>query len=231
MPNRQPSGRFDYNPVRVPAVADPLTMHVAEVRMVSEGFFEAMGIPLRAGRTFRCEDGPGAEPVMVISERARPTALPGPRSGRSDCSTPGPAPPRRRRRRRRAARGPAAFEPAPAAYLPMRQDCGRLQWFAGMNVIVRGRDPAALAASLRALVLSLDPEMPPFNVRTLDDEVSRPGGRAALQRVGARGVRAGRARAGGRRRLRRDGVLARDNARARSACASRSARRARRCCG
>jgi ABC-type antimicrobial peptide transport system permease subunit len=42
-----------------------------------------------------------------------------------------------------------------------------------MNIVVRGRDPEALAAQARTLILSLDPEMPPFNIRTLEDEVSR----------------------------------------------------------
>jgi ABC-type antimicrobial peptide transport system permease subunit len=42
-----------------------------------------------------------------------------------------------------------------------------------MNVVVRGADATALAATIRPLVLSLDADMPPFNVRTLDDEVSR----------------------------------------------------------
>ncbi len=36
--------------------------------MVTEGFFEAMGLPLLAGRTFRSEDRTGAEPVIVISD-------------------------------------------------------------------------------------------------------------------------------------------------------------------
>jgi putative ABC transport system permease protein len=42
-----------------------------------------------------------------------------------------------------------------------------------MTAVVRGRDQAAMAATMRSLLLSLDSEMPPFNVRRLDDEVSR----------------------------------------------------------
>ena len=170
MPNRQPSGRFDYDAVPVPAVPDPLTMHIAGVRMVSEGFFEAMGMPLRAGRTLRAEDGPGAEPVIVISDELAKVHFPDKdpigqllysRTGnRRVVGVVGDVRPR-----------PGTFQPAPAAYLPIRQDSMVFTWYAGMNVVVRGRDPVALAASLRALVLSLDPEMPPFNVRTLNDEV------------------------------------------------------------
>ena len=42
-----------------------------------------------------------------------------------------------------------------------------------MTVIARGTNPRALSAGMRALVLSLDPEMPPFNQRRLDEDVSR----------------------------------------------------------
>src|SRR6185436_10366363 len=60
----------------------------------------------------------------------------------------------------------------PSAYLPLRQSHDVLEWLAGMTIVVRGEDSRAIAAALRALVLSLDPEMPPYNVRTLDEEVA-----------------------------------------------------------
>jgi putative ABC transport system permease protein len=47
------------------------------------------------------------------------------------------------------------------------------RWFGTLSVIIRGDEARTLAPTVRALVLSLDPEMPPFNVRTLDQEVSR----------------------------------------------------------
>ena len=64
-------------------------------------------------------------------------------------------------------------EPEPTAYLPLRQNTDILEWFAGINIVVRGADPRGLAPSMRALVLSLDAEMPPLNVRGLDEDVSR----------------------------------------------------------
>jgi predicted lysophospholipase L1 biosynthesis ABC-type transport system permease subunit len=63
-------------------------------------------------------------------------------------------------------------ESSPAAYLPIRQDFRALDWLSSVGVVVRGGDPRALATSVRGLVLSLDPEMPPSGVRTLEDEVS-----------------------------------------------------------
>jgi putative ABC transport system permease protein len=171
MPNRQPSGRFDYDPKGVPVVHEPFSQQIVEVRMASEGFLEAMGIPLLAGRTFRAGDAAGAEPVMVISERLARQHFAGVDPiGRTLYSGTG-------NRRvigvvgdvKPIAPGPQS---APSAYLPVRQDSSVFRWFASMNIVVRGTDTRAMAAEVRALVLSLDPEMPPFNVRTLDEEVS-----------------------------------------------------------
>jgi predicted permease len=172
MPNRQPSARFVFDaaghPVIDPAQAPP----TGEVRTVSEGFFEAMQIPLLAGRTFRKEDAAGAEPAIVISERlaTRHFAENNPvgrllYSGHSTYRVVGVVGDVR----------PAApgAEIAPAAYLPFRQDEETFRWFATVTIVMRAGDLDATTTALRALVLSLDPEMPPFNVRTLDAEVSR----------------------------------------------------------
>jgi hypothetical protein len=172
MPNRQPSARFAYDPVGIPLIDDPATLQVAEVRTVSEGFFEAMGIALRGGRTFRASDADGAEDVMVINERlARVHFGDDDPVGRLLYSGSGT-------RRvvgvvsdvRPVARG---AEPAPAAYLPLRQDLGIFRWFGTLNVVIRADDPESFAPTLRALVLSLDRDLPPFNIRTLDQEVGR----------------------------------------------------------
>jgi putative ABC transport system permease protein len=140
--------------------------------MVSEGFVEAMGLRLLAGRTFDAGDREGAEPVMMISEQLA-------RQQFADRNPVGERFYSRSGNRRivgvvgdvRPA-APAA-SPKPAAYLPLRQNPDVLQWFATMNVVVRGPDPRGLGQAVRPLVLSLDAEMPPFNVRGLDDEVSR----------------------------------------------------------
>ena len=172
MPNRQPEGRFAYDPEGLPNVEDPLTLKVAEVRTVSEGFFEAMGMRVLAGRTFLPEDRDGAEPVMVISERLARLHFPdGDPVGRLLYSGSGTA---------RVIGVVANVKPAapggedgPSAYLPFRQESGSFRWFSSVTIVTRGGDSSALAGSMRALVLSLDPEMPPFNVRTLGDEVGR----------------------------------------------------------
>ena len=172
MPNRQPTGRFDYSSTPLPDTRDPFATPTAEVRMVTEGFFEAMGLPLLAGRTFRSEDRTGAEPVIVISDALARQQFPNRQAvGELLYSRTG---------NRRVVGVVRDVRPvsadgvhSPAAYLPLRQAIDLLEWHAGMNAIVRGPDPRALATSLRSLVLSLDPSMPPFNLRTMDDEVSR----------------------------------------------------------
>lgn len=40
----------------------------AQLRFVSDGYIETLGIPVRAGRTFTRDDGPSASPVMVVNE-------------------------------------------------------------------------------------------------------------------------------------------------------------------
>ena len=172
LPNRQPTARFDFSATEMPEAIDPMTMKVAEVRTVSEGFFEAMGVPVLAGRTFRLSDRTGAEPVIVLSQRLARLHFPDrPAVGEMLYSRTG-------NRRVIGVVGDvkpttADTEPAPSAYLTLRQDAGVFQWFSGMTLVLRGADPLAFVAPLRALTLSMDPDVPPFNVRTLDDEVSR----------------------------------------------------------
>jgi putative ABC transport system permease protein len=172
MPNRQASARFVFSAAPLPEPFDPRNAPVYEVRTASEGFLEAMGVPLIAGRTFKSADREGEEPVVVISQRLAREQF-GQRSpvgellysGRVNYRVIGVV----------ADVRPAGqdADPRAAAYLPFRQDEGVFQWFATATLVVRSDDLTTVATSMRALVLSMDSEMPPFNVRTLSDEVSR----------------------------------------------------------
>jgi predicted permease len=51
-----------------PAEPDQAKRPFAEFRVVSSGFFKALGIPVRAGREFEDGDAPGAEPVILINQ-------------------------------------------------------------------------------------------------------------------------------------------------------------------
>jgi putative ABC transport system permease protein len=171
MPNRQPTGRFDYDPTGVPVVIDPFSLHISEVRMATEGFFEAMGIPILAGRGIRASDTTGAEPVMVISKHMAVEFFKDENPvGRLLYSGSGT---------RRVVGVVADVRPvtagdpiASAAYLPLRQTNDVLDWLTSMNVVVRGADRRTLETSTRTLVLGLDHDMPPANVRWLDDEIA-----------------------------------------------------------
>ena len=172
MPNRQPTGRFAYDPVGIAAFPDPFSMQVVEVRMATEGFIEAMGVPLIAGRTLLASDVEGAEPVMVISEELARHHFPDTNAvGRMLYSGTG---------NRRVVGVVGTVNPAtaagvqrnPSAYLPLRQSLDVFEQFATMSIVVRGRDPEALGRDLHAIIRGLDPELPAFNVRTLEAEVA-----------------------------------------------------------
>ena len=172
MPNRQASARFVFSAAPLPEPFDPMSAPVYEVRTASEGFMEAIGLRVLAGRTFTRDDREGGERVVVISERLAREQF-GRRSpvgeqlhsGSGTYRVVGVVGDVR----------PAAqdAEPQGAAYLPFRQDHGVFQWFATATIVVRSDHPASAAAAVRAAVLSMDAEMPPFNVRTLSDEVAR----------------------------------------------------------
>jgi predicted permease len=173
MPNRQPTGRFLLSAVPIAAPAGPAAgMRAIPVHMITERFMEAMGLRLLAGRTFRRDDGEGAEPVVVISEQLARQQFPGGGAVGALLYSP--------ETRWRVVGVVGDVRPAtpganqePAAYFPLAQHPDVLRWFAAATIVLRGADARRVAAPARAAVLSLDPEMPPFNVRGLDEEVSR----------------------------------------------------------
>lgn len=173
MPNRQPTGRFAYDPVGSSMFTDPMTLQVAEVRMVTAGFLEAVGLPVLAGRTFADGDSEGSEPVMVLSKRLARLHFPdrdpvgamlySESGSRRVIGVVGDVVPAQ------TAEGGASD---PAAYIPLRQSKEVLSWMATVTLVFRGTGATTQAGLVRAMVSSLDPEMPIFNVRTLDDEVA-----------------------------------------------------------
>jgi predicted permease len=172
MPTRQPTGRFGFSASpSILSEADPMSIPVVDVHMISEGFIEAMGLRLREGRAFTADDRAGGEPVVVISEQFAKQQFPT-RSAVNQILYSGSG-------NRRVVGVVADVRPAdlgaaprPDAYLPLSQNPDVLEWFSSVTVIARGPDPAAVIASVRPAVLSLDPQSPPYNIRTLDADVS-----------------------------------------------------------
>jgi putative ABC transport system permease protein len=147
-----------------------LSRPIAMIRSVTSGYFAASGASLRAGRWLTERESsevalvseslaqrlwPGEPLSSIVGRRYRQTGVTGPL-----VSIVGVV----------ADVLPAAVdaEPVPAVYRPYRQ------WASGpMTLLVRtAADPATLAASVRAEVARLDPNLPIASLRTMRDIVS-----------------------------------------------------------
>ena len=144
------------------------------MRVVDEDYFETMGITLLAGRTFGPLDDADAEPVVVVDRRLVEKYFDG-----SDPSSAIDG---------RLSRGGGDDAPtyrivgvvAPVkvqtldkpitketVYLPYRQAPST-----SMTYVLRtAGDPEALAEPLRRTLLSVDPEQPVFEIRTLSEQI------------------------------------------------------------
>jgi putative ABC transport system permease protein len=74
------SSRVERVSLHVDENSVPTTAFVQTTR-VADGYLDTMGIPLLAGRGFRGDDGPGAEPVTVISKTLADQLAPGAPAG------------------------------------------------------------------------------------------------------------------------------------------------------
>ncbi|MCG6928566.1 MAG: ABC transporter permease [Acidobacteria bacterium] len=143
---------------------------------VTPGYFEAMGARLVRGRFFEEGDQAGSLPVIIVDEKL------------AQRFWPGEDPVGRRMYRPGSVEDLlavdentvyytvvgvvgdirledlAAGQPVGTYFFPMAQNAPRLVTFA----LKTGPRPDALAASLRAAVGSLDPELPVFDARTMD---------------------------------------------------------------
>jgi putative ABC transport system permease protein len=165
----------DWLIVFTPEGPPPSQLPVATNALVLPGFFEAMRVPLRAGRVFNDNDTKGTPGVVVINETmARKyygNANPVGRQfkwGSPDSPVP-----------LREIIGVVADvkhrtldeEPTPAVYhAVLQQDTGNVvPMYRGLTYVVRTRmAPASLAGSLRTAVRAVDPNLVVLNVRPMD---------------------------------------------------------------
>ena len=151
-----------------PAATSPAAQ-TADPRVVTPGYFETLGVRLRAGRFFAHGDGPNAPPVALVNEAM------------AKRYWPGESPLGRRFRFNResdrivwheivgvvgdvrSARLEA--EARPEFYLPYTQ----APWHDAELVVRGGRDPRQFASAVRAQVKMLDRNVPISRVRTLSD--------------------------------------------------------------
>jgi putative ABC transport system permease protein len=174
--------------------ADPTASQNANVAWITEGYFEALGVPLMAGRTFTAEDGPGRDRVVMINRllarQVFGTEDPIGRLVRVGASTQAPF----------QVIGVVGderhvgvdIEATPSFFLPYRQ----VPTQRDLSIVVRstaasapaaspwrslmaplglaGRDAIAgdaVAAAIRAAMRRLDPDLALFNVRTMEQVV------------------------------------------------------------
>jgi putative ABC transport system permease protein len=168
----------DWLIVFTPEGPPPSQLPVATNALVLPGFFEAMRVPLRAGRVFSENDTKGTPGVVVINETmARKyygNANPVGRQfkwGAPDSPVP-----------LREIVGVVADvkhrtldeEPTPAVYhAVLQQDTGVVvPMYRGLTYVVRSRmAPASLAGSLRTAVQAVDPKLVVLNVLPMDNIV------------------------------------------------------------
>ena len=152
----------DSNPVVVNRVATPT-------------YFKTMGIRLKAGRFFEPADGrggPDAERMVIINETFAKTFFPGVDNpvGRRIRSTGDAAPWNRIVGYVEDIKHYGLERPMrPGVYWPLPQ---QIQGTMAVAIKTDG-DPEALAESARTAVRELDPELPLFNVRTMEAALAR----------------------------------------------------------
>lgn len=138
-------------------------------RMISEGYFRAMGIPLEAGRDFTERDTKGALNVIILNETAARTLFPGQdpmgqivladQPERTVVGVVGDV-------RHMALEEGSGNE----FYIPMRQT----QDYGVVDLVVRSSLPTTeLAPRLREALRPIEPNLPISNLRTMQTVVDR----------------------------------------------------------
>jgi predicted permease len=138
-----------------------------ELRFVTPGYFEAMGIGIRAGRGFEKTDTSTAPRVVLINETL----------ARAHFGTADPVGAETNRGRIvgvvRDVRQVHLDRPTvPEIYTPIAQNWSQVADL-GMTLVVRSSgNPSGVIDAVRARVLDVNPRIAIFNVRTMDQVVS-----------------------------------------------------------
>lgn len=134
--------------------------------LVTEGFFEALGVGLVEGRTFTRQDDEAGPPVVIVNQRFAQRFWPGQSALGKIVSTAG---------QDREVVGVVetgkyrSLGEAPTEYMYLPQ---RELFQAGMTVVARTpSDPQSVLLRIRQAVRDLDATMPVFDVRTMEDHM------------------------------------------------------------
>jgi predicted permease len=140
----------------------------AFIRVVSDGYFEALGIPLISGREVRESDRASSEPVVMVNQTLARTLWPGQDAVGQIMTQDGG---------RRVVgvvadvhHGGPERSGGSEMYLPMRQTGD----YAAMKLVVRtALPPDSLAAGIRMALRPIDPNLPVSEFQTLQGLVDR----------------------------------------------------------
>ncbi|MEP7132815.1 MAG: ABC transporter permease, partial [Acidobacteriota bacterium] len=156
--------------------------HPVSIRFATPGFFETMGVPVRAGRDVALSDTRSSPPVAVVSESFVSKYLP-----------PGDAIGRRffcgdEMRTIAGVVGDVRVRglervSEPQVYFPAAQAVdGQSVWYAPKDLVIRSSVAAGtLLPSLRNIISKADPQLPVSDVRSLTDIVQAETGPRTVQ--------------------------------------------------
>ncbi len=155
-------------------VADLAALPHVHYNVVSAGYAEALGVPVKAGRTFDQTDTAGSPPVVVINEALARRFFPGQDPiGQSISVGHAQALPALPRRRIVGVVGDARWsgldEPAgPEAWVPYAQQAGTDDILRTMYVVFHAAaDAGAAMPAVRAQIARADADLPLTSVRSL----------------------------------------------------------------
>lgn len=149
------------------AAAEPA--QTALVRMIDEGYFQTMRIPVRAGRAFTAADTAGFEPVVIVNDALARRLWPGqdPIGRRLNTSNVD--------RRVVGVVGTVTYfalerDSGPEMYMPLRQTGD----YAVVDLVVRSSLPeTSVRAGVKAALARVDPSLPAIDFHAMDALVQR----------------------------------------------------------
>ena len=138
---------------------------------VSDDFFKALRIPLIAGRTFTSSDVDGATPVMVVTEAFAKRYFPNGDAVGQQIRY-GPPNPNQPWTTIIGVVGNVRNDPLALAAEPVMFFTARQQPFSDSYAVRTSGDPKAIINTVRAILKSIDPNLPMTEVKTYDEVVA-----------------------------------------------------------
>jgi putative ABC transport system permease protein len=145
----------------------------APVVVVSSGYFEALGIPLLAGRNFTETDRTDKPPVVIINESFAQRYFPHESPLGKRMKTGGPERPDNPWMEIVGVVGDVKYGGLDVAAEPAHYEhYQQVPWSSTYIVLRSSSEPGSLATSVRQAVWSLDKDLPVANVHTMEDLLS-----------------------------------------------------------